>query len=53
MNLISSNDEAKWSKILEDRNLSSHAYKEEFADAIYERILSQHLTEFGKLKAKV
>jgi len=53
MNLILATDESKWSKILEDRNLSSHTYREEFADAIYQRILSQHLSEFEKLKNRI
>lgn len=53
MNLIAAADEPKWSKMLEDRNLSSHIYKEELADAIYDRVLSQHLSEFEKLKIKI
>ena len=31
-------DEQTWLKMLDDRNLSSHVYKEDQADAIYERV---------------
>lgn len=31
-----------WFKMLDDRNLTSHTYKEELAEAIYGRIISIH-----------
>ena len=53
LKLIFPSDESLWSKMLEDRNLSSHTYKEEFAEAIYQRILSQHLAQLEKLKVQI
>ncbi len=39
---ISLNDEGKWLQMLEDRNLTSHAYKEDVAKCVADRIMSEH-----------
>lgn len=48
-------EELSWLKMLEDRNLTSHAYDQELANEIYERIHQGHLSLllalYGKLKA--
>ena len=41
--LIESEEEADlWFQMIEDRNLTTHAYDEELSDRIYSRILLQH-----------
>jgi nucleotidyltransferase substrate binding protein (TIGR01987 family) len=41
--LIESEEEADlWFQMIEDRNLTTHAYDEELSDRIYNHILSQH-----------
>jgi nucleotidyltransferase substrate binding protein (TIGR01987 family) len=41
--LIESEEEADlWFRIIEDRNLTTHAYDEELSDRIYNHILSWH-----------
>lgn len=42
----------KWFKLLEDRNLTSHLYKEEYANEVYSR-LPQYLELFKILAAKI
>ena len=32
-----------WMDMLKDRNLTSHTYKEDIADDIYERIITTHI----------
>jgi len=41
----------KWLKIIDDRNLSAHLYKEEYADQVYSR-LNDYLKLFKKLYGK-
>lgn len=42
----------KWLKMIDDRNLSIHLYKEEHADQVFSR-LSEYLELFKKLLAKL
>jgi nucleotidyltransferase substrate binding protein (TIGR01987 family) len=37
-------DEPRWLKLLEDRKLTSHTYRESLAQEIYGRIPSHHAT---------
>ena len=39
-----------WIKMLEDRNLTSHTYKQDLANEIYERIKSKHYKLLKDLK---
>ena len=41
---INADDEALWLQMLEDRNLTSHTYKAEFARIIFGRIQAQYLS---------
>lgn len=41
-----------WLKVIDDRNLTTHLYKEEYADKVYER-LPQYLELFKKLFLKI
>lgn len=53
---IRSSDEPQWVKMIEDRNLTSHTYKEALANEVLSRIQSQYLPLFesllGELKSK-
>jgi len=49
LNLI--NYEEKWLKMIDDRNLTTHLYKEEYADQVYER-LSGYIILFENLYSK-
>lgn len=42
------NYDEKWLKMIDDRNLTAHLYKEEYADQVYSR-LSDYLELFKKL----
>lgn len=42
----------KWLKMIEDRNLTTHLYKEEYADEVYQR-LPEYLELFKKLVLKI
>jgi nucleotidyltransferase substrate binding protein (TIGR01987 family) len=42
-------NEANWLFMLNDRNLTSHVYKEEMAEEIAQRIVNTYLSEFDKL----
>lgn len=44
--------EENWIKIIEDRNLTVHIYKEEYADEVYNR-LKKHLELFENLLAQL
>ncbi|MGL4981981.1 MAG: HI0074 family nucleotidyltransferase substrate-binding subunit, partial [Treponemataceae bacterium] len=46
-------DEKKWIQLLNDRNTTSHIYKEELADEIFQRISTEHFSEFEKLLQRV
>jgi len=46
-------DEENWLLMLNDRNMSSHMYKEEMAVEIAERISSCYLKEFDLLVLKI
>jgi len=50
LNLINYNE--KWLKMIEDRNLTAHLYKEEYADEVYSR-LSDYLKLFQELLSKL
>jgi nucleotidyltransferase substrate binding protein (TIGR01987 family) len=50
---ISLNDEDKWLQMLEDRNLTSHAYKEDVAKAVVNRIIGEHSTTLRSLCNKL
>lgn len=41
--------EQVWLKILEDRNLTTHTYKEALAHEVSDRIISMYATEFRRL----
>lgn len=41
-----------WLKMLDDRNLTTHIYKEEFAEEVYSRLLG-YVGYFGKLMNKL
>lgn len=45
-------DDSRWIEILEDRNLTVHAYDEEMAEAVYNR-LPKYLEVFNLLKQKL
>ncbi|MCX6129627.1 MAG: HI0074 family nucleotidyltransferase substrate-binding subunit [Proteobacteria bacterium] len=47
--LIDIQDEEAWFQMLDDRNLTSHAYKEELAQEISQRICSHHTQLLKKL----
>ncbi len=52
--LISESEEADcWLQMLEDRNLTSHAYDEALADRIYHRIALQHAALLGRMAEKI
>jgi nucleotidyltransferase substrate binding protein (TIGR01987 family) len=40
---IQEKEQADWVRLLEDRNLTSHTYKEELANEIFNRIQSHHV----------
>ncbi len=42
-----------WIKMLEDRNLTSHTYKQDLANEIYERIKNNHYVLLKKLKEQM
>jgi nucleotidyltransferase substrate binding protein (TIGR01987 family) len=42
-------DQDRWIKMSEDRNLTSHTYKEALADEVLGRIKASHLPELQKL----
>lgn len=46
-------DDKIWIQILNDRNLTSHIYKEEIADEICDRIIKTHFQEFKALSKRL
>jgi nucleotidyltransferase substrate binding protein (TIGR01987 family) len=50
---IVSENEKKWLKMIEDRNLTSHTYKEELAKEILSRIQSDYIFMFKDLISKL
>lgn len=53
-NLISSPEEADlWLTMLEDRNLTSHAYDETLANRIYEHIVRDHASLLTAMSQKI
>ncbi len=46
-------DESRWLLMLNDRNLTSHVYKEEIAEEISERIINSYIDEFQNLLRKL
>ena len=50
---IKPTEEKEWVKVLEDRNLCSHTYDEELADAVYERITKFHTRALLELFSKI
>ena len=42
-----------WIKMLEDRNLTSHTYKQDLAKEIYERIKNKHYALLKELKVQM
>ncbi len=46
-------DDKIWIQILNDRNLTSHIYKEEIADEICERIIKTYFQEFKALSKRL
>jgi len=51
--LIDIADEEAWLKMLDDRNLTSHAYKEEVAKEVTTRIAGAHISLLQKLAGKL
>ncbi len=43
LGILKMEEEEKWLQMLEDRNLTSHTYREEVAKAVLSRIISTHL----------
>lgn len=50
LNLIEHNE--KWLRMIEDRNLTTHLYKEEYADEVYSR-LPDYLKLFQELSSQL
>ena len=46
-------DDKIWVQLLNDRNLTSHIYKEEIADEICERIIKTYFQEFKALSKRL
>lgn len=46
---IETSDELKWIKMIEDRNLTSHTYKQELANEVLGRIQNDYVELFKKL----
>lgn len=44
---IAGQDEKKWLDMLQDRNLTSHTYREEIANAVIEKIKESHVQSFS------
>jgi nucleotidyltransferase substrate binding protein (TIGR01987 family) len=42
----------RWLRMIDDRNLTTHLYKEEYADEVYSR-LGEYLEMFEQLKGKM
>jgi len=52
--LISSNEEADvWLQMLEDRNLTSHAYDEALAARIYSHVRQDYATLLGQMSGRI
>jgi nucleotidyltransferase substrate binding protein (TIGR01987 family) len=52
--LISSNEEADvWLQMLEDRNLTSHAYDEALAARIYSRVVQDYAALLGQMSGRI
>lgn len=52
--LIASPEEADlWLQLLEDRNLTSHAYDEALARRIYQHIVKDYVTTLGNMAGKI
>lgn len=52
LHLISAEEREAWSKMLRDRNLSSHTYNASIADEIVERLLGSYLACFRSTIAR-
>lgn len=53
-NLIATPEEAdRWLQMLEDRNLTSHAYDEALAGQIYRHIVDDYASRLGGMAAKI
>lgn len=51
--LIPSDQESLWLKMIEDRNLTVHTYKQELADQVVARIQSDYIRAFDQLLVKL
>jgi nucleotidyltransferase substrate binding protein (TIGR01987 family) len=51
--LIDSAHEKTWLEMLEDRNLTSHTYKKELADQVFERIRRNYISVFENLLIRI
>ena len=52
--LINSPDEADvWLRVLEDRNLTSHAYDEALASRIYQHVVQEYVALLGQMAEKI
>ena len=53
-NILSTSEEAeRWLQMLDDRNLTSHAYDEELATRIYRSIVRDYAPLLGKMAEKI
>ncbi len=50
---ITKDKEAIWLKMLDDRNLTSHTYKEDVAKNVLDRILKDYITGFDTILTKL
>ena len=50
---ISTADEALWLKMIDDRNLTSHTYRQALADEVLERIVKSYLGQFESLLSRM
>lgn len=50
---ISKDKELIWLKMIEDRNLTSHTYKEDIANEVLDRILKDYIASFEGLLTKL
>ncbi len=50
---LSQSDESEWLKMLDDRNLTSHTYKQAIAREVSERVRNSYMGQFEKILQKM
>jgi nucleotidyltransferase substrate binding protein (TIGR01987 family) len=53
LRLVAVAEQGSWSRMLRDRNLSSHTYNAELADEIVDRLLSEYLSCFRASRSRI